>query len=874
VSPSTLILLALSACIAVSAAAGSPSRTEMASARGWARAHLQAGAEALPFSFTYGGKPSAQLLAAWPCKRSAEKLESGRTRTTTTWTDPAGGLQVRCDAVAYSDYPVVEWTLWFANKGGSDTPLLQDINAIDAAYEGGAGEPILHHNVGSPANKSDYSPLVTPLPQGASKRIGAAGGRPTNSDMSYFNLEWAGKGLIAAVGWPGQWSADFTHAEPGAVRLRAGQELTRFVLHPGEEVRSPLMALLWWQAGKGEDWVRGQNLWRRWMGAHSMPKPGGKLPPPQFVASSSRAYEEMIGANEANQIMHIDRYAELGLKLDYWWMDAGWYVQKQGWPQVGTWEVDRKRFPNGFKPISDRARDRGGRILVWFEPERVAPGTWLYETHPEWLLSAEPGKADAMAGLLAWRSDLGGPDPGVAFNSTDRDIRMGGIHWKPGRLSFHPGPKGEYCVVRWTCPAAGEYRLDATFLGIDEKTTTDVHILQAGKPLFSGFIGLNGAGREAKHGQAVRLGAGEALDFVVGWGNGTHQCDSTGLEARLTDPDGSVHEAARGFSYDRNPNGAWSYGWLPSGPAPDAAAFKPNTVRARGSDDAQKLLNLGNPEAWKWLVEHVDKLITDNGIGLYRQDFNIDPLGFWRANDEPDRQGITEIKHVMGYLAYWDELRRRHPDMLIDSCASGGRRNDLETMRRSVPLWRSDYAYEAIGHQCMTYGISMWLPYHGTGTVASDGAPYYGGGKTPVQPYAFWSNAAPSLGSGIDVREPDLDYDHLRRLVAAWRDLSQCYTGDYYPLTPTSQDSKAWIAWQFDLPERGEGAVQAFRRNECPDAEIRLKLKGIDPKAIYVIRNLDTGIETTVSGRELADKGLRLTSAAAPEAFAIRYGRK
>ena len=102
--------------------------------------------------------------------------------------------------------------------------------------------------------------------------------------------------------------------------------------------------------------------------------------------------------------------------------------------------------------------------------------------------------------------------------------------------------------------------------------------------------------------------------------------------------------------------------------------------------------------------------------------------------------------------------------MLIDSCASGGRRNDLETMRRAVPLWRSDYAFEPIGHQCMTYGISLWLPYHGTGTVASSAAPYYGGGLTPVEPYAFWSNAAPSLGCGIDIRVQEIDYDALRRL--------------------------------------------------------------------------------------------------------------
>ena len=74
----------------------------------------------------------------------------------------------------------------------------------------------------------------------------------------------------------------------------------------------------------------------------------------------------------------------------------------------------------------------------------------------------------------------------------------------------------------------------------------------------------------------------------------------------------------------------------------------------------------------------------------------MDPLAYWRAADVPDRQGITEIRYVTGLLAYWDELRRRRPDMLIDTCASGGRRNDLETLRRAVPLWRSDYAFEPV----------------------------------------------------------------------------------------------------------------------------------------------------------------------------------
>ena len=87
---------------------------------------------------------------------------------------------------------------------------------------------------------NDYGPVETPLPPKSEKRIGAAGGRPTNSDWSYFNLEVpTGHGVIVVVGWPGQWSSLWTRDDGLGLRVRAGQELTHFKLLPGEEVRTP-----------------------------------------------------------------------------------------------------------------------------------------------------------------------------------------------------------------------------------------------------------------------------------------------------------------------------------------------------------------------------------------------------------------------------------------------------------------------------------------------------------------------------------------------------------------------------------------------------------------------------------------------------------
>ncbi len=629
----------------------------------------------LPFSFTYDGKPSAELLKSWDFSHSSKAIDAARVQHSLSWTDPKSRMTVRMEGIEYRDFPSVEWTLYFRNGGTSDSPILEKIQALDLNLaRGDRGEFLLHHAVGSPANGHDYEPLTSALAAKSVKRIGAAGGRPTNSDLSYFNIEsTVNDGLIAVVGWPGQWSAEFTRDEGKGLRLVAGQELTHFKLLPGEEVRSPLIVLQFWQG----DWIRAQNVWRRWMMAHSMPKPGGQLPPPQVLGCSSRAYEEMIKADEDKQIMFIDRYIEEGIKLDYWWMDAGWYVQEEGWPQVGTWEVDLKRFPHGFRAISDHAHSKGIKILVWFEPERVAHNTWITKNHPEWVLG---------------------------------------------------GAKGG-------------------------------------------------------------------------------------------------------------------------------------------------LLNLGNPEAAAWLVEHIDTLLTEQGIDFYRQDFNMDPLGLWRANDTEDRQGITEIKHVTGYLAYWDELRRRHPNMLIDTCASGGRRNDLETLRRAVPLWRSDYAFEPVGHQGMTYGLSLWAPYHGTGTVACVNAPYYGGGATPVEPYAFWSNAAPSINCGFDMRVKEIDYAALRTLFEQWRSVSANYYGDYYPLTSYSFEQSAWMAWQFDRPEAGEGMVQVFRRPESIYLSAQLPLRGLEPEAVYEVGKLGETQNVKLTGAELLKTGVTVTLPKRPMAAVYRYAK-
>ena len=213
--------------------------------------------------------------------------------------------------------------------------------------------------------------------------------------------------------------------------------------------------------------------------------------------------------------------------------------------------------------------------------------------------------------------------------------------------------------------------------------------------------------------------------------------------------------------------------------------------------------------------------------------------------------------------------------MLIDSCASGGRRNDLETMRRAVPLWRSDYAYEPIGHQCMTYGISFWLPYHGTGTVASTAAPYYGGGIDAGRALRLLEQrrAEPRLRHR-HAREGDRLRNAPPALRPVARDRARTTTATSIRSPPGLADEDAWIAWQFDRPEAGEGMVQAFRREESIFLAARVPLRGLDPAAHYEVTRLDATEETSrASGRKLIDEGLPITIPERSGAAVFSYRR-
>jgi alpha-galactosidase len=265
------------------------------------------------------------------------------------------------------------------------------------------------------------------------------------------------------------------------------------------------------------------------------------------------------------------------------------------------------------------------------------------------------------------------------------------------------------------------------------------------------------------------------------------------------------------------------------------------------------LFKLSDPAARRWLEDLLSRRVTEFGLDTYRNDFNIDPLGFWRQADAPDRQGITEIRYTEGHYALWDELLAGHPGLSIDNCASGGRRIDLETCRRSVPLWHSDTGCSP-GHadwnQTHICGLSLYVPLFGACAW------------TP-EAYDLRSAATTGVICQFAVLDKQFSFEACRAALAEVKENQKYWYGDFYPLTPCTLGPGALIGWQLHRSDLNAGIVQAFRRSECPYPVLQTGLRGLNPQASYLVDYFEEGRpaqQRTLTGKQLMNNfELRMT---------------
>ena len=614
--------------------------------------------EKLPISFLYNGEYARGVPASFRPRVKSEMPDSRMIRTVITGCDE-NGLEIRVEHTLYRDHAAAEMVAYFTNTGSAPTPILSDIRIFDGSLA--VENASLTHSNGDTLREDGYEEWRDALDKPFS--LSPVDGTSCNGAFPYFRLQGASFGVNIAVGWPAVWQADIMPDKAGA-QLKIGQKRCHMRILPGETMRTPRVNFVAY-AGDEE---RGVNMWRRFYIDHILPRENGRPLPPKCCMHvfNAEGKPEFTGASEENQLRGIEAYLSKGIRPDIWWIDAGWYPCDYEWPHIGTWKIDEKRFPRGLRPVGEKCDAEGMQLLLWFEPERVRPGTELAGEHPQWLLSGKK------------------PD-------------------------------------------------------------------------------------------------GEPLENM--------------------------------------------------------------------------LLDLGNTEACDFIIERVDSIIKDSHVRIYRQDFNFDPLPIWQQNEAEDRIGAIENRHVQGYLRYWDSLILRNPGLWIDSCASGGRRNDLETMRRAVPLHYTDVGYGNHPIKQKQHALMHeWIPYFRAHNMNWDDpvtGEYGSSGRTQDR-FSYYAAMAPALTDMLEWDACDEDFALAREMQPIWRRAAAMMIScDYYPLTACRKSNEDYYAVQFHDPDAQSGFVEILRNNACKQPAYTLCMRAIDPRGEYTLRNAETGAELHFSGRDL-----------------------
>lgn len=249
-----------------------------------------------------------------------------------------------------------------------------------------------------------------------------------------------------------------------------------------------------------------------------------------------------------------------------------------------------------------------------------------------------------------------------------------------------------------------------------------------------------------------------------------------------------------------------------------------------------RLLYYGNESGRAHVRDTILALAERLDFSCYRQDFNMGVTSYFAANDAKDRRGITEIRHVLGLYRLWDELLERRPGLLIDNCASGGRRLDLETLRRSVFFFRSDYqcAFNANADvmQCHNASLARLIPLGGCTTKVSD-------------LYSLRSAYSSSLGvaywNAVFQDEKKVDWAAAKKSHDEYLRIRRYFPCDFYNHGSARFDPAGWAVWQYHDPASRSGIVMAFRRAESPCDRAQVALKGLPADCRFSLENLDTG---------------------------------
>lgn len=265
----------------------------------------------------------------------------------------------------------------------------------------------------------------------------------------------------------------------------------------------------------------------------------------------------------------------------------------------------------------------------------------------------------------------------------------------------------------------------------------------------------------------------------------------------------------------------------------------------------QFILDMSRKEVVDYLFELMSHIIQDAKLDYIKWDMNRNITEMYGADLPADQQLEFSHRYILGVYDLYDRLTKAFPDVLFESCASGGGRFDLGMMYYAPQAWCSDDtdAIERIKIQDGTsygYTPSMWGAH--VSAVPNDQV----GRLTSIDTRAKVAYFG-AFGYELDVTElSDEEQATIKQQVAFYKQYRKLFQfGTFYRLeTPDTSDNV--YAWETVSPDKQTAIGMRYQiLNGANPAYIRYYFKGLDPERHYTVND---GSEV-FSGAELMNAG-------------------
>ncbi|MGF9643561.1 alpha-galactosidase [Paenibacillus sp. MABNS29] len=267
----------------------------------------------------------------------------------------------------------------------------------------------------------------------------------------------------------------------------------------------------------------------------------------------------------------------------------------------------------------------------------------------------------------------------------------------------------------------------------------------------------------------------------------------------------------------------------------------------------QLMLDLSRKEVCEYVIKSVSDILSDVPITYVKWDMNRHMTDVGSAALPPERQRETAHRYILGLYNIMEELTSKFPNVLFESCSSGGGRFDAGMLYYMPQTWTSDNT-DAICRLKIQWGTSLVYPPITMGAHVSTVPNHQVGRITPLETRGYVAMAG-NLGYELDLTTLTVEEKEVvKKQIALYKEMrSLIQFGNFYRMINPFDENEA--AWNFVSEDQTEMAASYFKVLSQPAAAIKtLKFKGLNPD--YVYRNVATG--ELFGGDELMHVGITL----------------